>query len=88
LPDRVRPAAVNALEELAPRLTVEERAKVEEFLIGLLDDPEERTAMTAGGALAELKCKAAAPRFKAIAEHHRDPSWRKRAEEWLKKLNA
>ena len=88
LPDRVRPAAVNALEELAPRLAVEERAKVEEFLIGLLDDPEERTAMTAGGALAELKCKAAAVRFKAIAEHHRDPSWRKRAEEWLKKLNA
>lgn len=88
LPDRVRPSAVNALQELAPRLTAEERTQVETFLTGLLDDPEERTAMAAGGALAELKCKAVTARFKAIAEHHRDPSWRKRAEGWLKKLEV
>ena len=88
LPDRVRPAAVSALADVAARLTGDERTKVETFLIGLLDDAEERTAMAAGGALAELKCQAAKDRLRAIAEHHRDPSWRKRAAEWVKKLAA
>ena len=88
IPDRVRPRAVDALQELAPRLTAEERAKVEKFLLGMLDDPEERSAMAAGSALADLKCKDAKDRFKAISEHHRDPSWRKRAGEWLKKMAA
>ena len=86
LPDRARPRAVDALQQLAPRLTAEERAKVEQFLLGLLNDPEERSAMAAGGALAELKCKEAKERFQAIADHHRDPSWRRKAEEWLKKM--
>jgi hypothetical protein len=79
---------VSALADVAARLTGDERTKVETFLIGLLDDAEERTAMAAGGALAELKCQAAKERLRAIAEHHRDPSWRKRAAEWVKKLAA
>jgi hypothetical protein len=54
----------------------------------MLDDPEERSALAAGSALADLKCKDAKDRFKAISEHHRDPSWRKRAGEWLKKMAA
>jgi aminopeptidase N len=88
LPDRVRPAAVSALADVAQRLTGDERTKVETFLIGLLDDAEDRTALAAGGALAELKCQAAKERLRAIAEHHRDPSWRKRAAGWLKKFEA
>jgi HEAT repeat protein len=84
--DRARPAAVDALATLAKRLEGDDRARVEAFLLALVDDPEERTAMSAGAALAELKSKAALARLRAMAEHDRDPARRRRAEGWVKKF--
>ncbi len=84
--DRTRPAALGALAKLAPRLKPEERAKVEEFLLVLVDDPESRVASSAGGALAELKCKAALDRLRAIADHDKSPQRRTRAQEWVKRI--
>ena len=86
--DRARPAAVDALAELAGRAKGEERARAEAFLLALVDDPEERTAMAAGAALAELKCEAARDRLRAMAERDRDPARRRRAEGWMKKFGS
>jgi HEAT repeat protein len=86
--DRARPDAVDALAELAKRLDAEGRSSVERFLAGLLEDPEDRTAMSAGGALAELRCKDALPRLRAMAEHDRDPGRRRRAKSWVKEIEG
>ena len=83
--DRSRPQAVDALGTLAGRLEKEPKAKVVEFLVGLMDDPEERTANTACATLADLKAESALPRLRAIAEHDRDPARRERAAGWVKK---
>jgi aminopeptidase N len=83
IPDRARPQALDTLAAMAPRLDAATRAKVEEFCIALLEDPEGRTANGAGDALAAMKCKAALPRLKAMAERDGDPSKKSRAERWV-----
>jgi aminopeptidase N len=85
-PDRSRPDAMDAIAEIAKRMKGDEREAVEAFLLRLVDDPEERPAMAAAGALADLKCKAALPRLRAMAEHDRDPARRRRAEGWVKAI--
>ncbi len=85
-PDRSRPEAMDAVAEIAKRMKGDERAAVEAFLLRLVDDPEERPAMAAAGALVDLKCKAALPRLRAMAEHDRDPARRRRAEAWVKAI--
>jgi aminopeptidase N len=86
--DRSRPGAIDALGTLAGRLEKDPKAKVVDFLVALMDDPEERTANAACGTLADLKAKPALKRLKAIAEHDRDPARRMRAEAWVKKVEA
>jgi len=88
VPDRARPAAIDALAGVAPRLDAEARKKVEAFLLKMLEDPEERPAMAAGEALATLKCSDALPRLRAMAEHDRDPARRRRAAEWVKRAEG
>ena len=88
IPDRVRPTAIGALADLAPRLDAEARKGVEAFLLRTLEDPEERPAMAAGEALATLKCADALPRLRAMAEHDRDPARRRRAAEWVKRAEG
>ena len=83
--DRSRPNAVDALGTIAGRLEKEPREKAVEFLVGLMDDPEERTANTACATLADLKAESALPRLRAIADHDRDPARRERAAAWVKK---
>jgi aminopeptidase N len=86
IPDRARPEAVDALATLAERLDAEGRVDAERFLLALVEDPEERTAMSAASALAELRCKAALDRLRAMAGHDRDPARRRRAEGWVKRI--
>jgi aminopeptidase N len=86
--DRARPAAVDAVAELAKRSEGEARTGAESFLIALVEDPEERTALAAAAALADLKCQAALPRLRAMAEHDRDPARRRRAREWVAKAEG
>jgi hypothetical protein len=86
IPDRARPEAVDALAKLAERLDAEGRADAERFLLALVEDPEERTAMSAASALADLRCKAALDRLRAMAERDRDPARRRRAAGWVKRI--
>ncbi len=86
--DRARPTAVDAVAELAKRADGEARAAAEAFLVRLVEDPEERTAMSAGAALAQLKCRAALERLRAMAERDRDPARRRRAQAWVKEIEG
>ncbi len=86
--DRARPEALETLAAMAPRLSAEDRKRIEAFLIKMLDDPEGRTAGAAGAALAALKCKDALPQLQAIADHHRDPGRRTRAAGWVKAVKG
>jgi HEAT repeat protein len=86
--DRARPTAVDAVAELAKRADGEVRAAAEAFLVRMVEDPEERTAMSAGAALAQLKCRAALDRLRAMAERDRDPARRRRAQAWVKEIEG
>ncbi len=84
--DRARPEAVETLAAMCPRLDAATKAAVEQFVLALLEDSENRTANAAGDALAAMKCKDALPRLKAIAERDRDPARKTRAERWVKAI--
>jgi len=86
--DRARPTAVDAVAELAKRADGEVRAAAEAFLVKLVEDPEERTAMSAGAALAQLRCRAALGRLRAMADRDRDPARRRRAQAWVKEIEG
>jgi hypothetical protein len=79
---------VDAVAELAKRADGEARAAAEAFLVRMVEDPEERTAMSAGAALAQLKCRAALDRLRAMAERDRDPARRRRAQAWVKEIEG
>jgi aminopeptidase N len=86
--DRARPTAVDAVAELAKRADGDARTGAEAFLVRMVEDPEERTAMSAGAALAQLKCRAALDRLRAMAERDRDPARRRRAQAWVKEIEG
>jgi aminopeptidase N len=86
VPDRLRPAAMDAMASIGARVGVEERAEAVRFLVAALDDPEEGPARAAGSALAEMKAKDGLERMRAMAAHDRDPARRRRAEEWVKRI--
>jgi HEAT repeat protein len=80
--DRSRPTAVNVINRLAKH----DRDAAVTHLIALLNDPESRTVSAAGSALAEIGDNRAAPAIRAMAESHRDPAMKRRAEGWLRRL--
>jgi aminopeptidase N len=86
VPDRLRPAAMDAMAAIGARVGESERAGAVAFLVAALDDPEEGPARAAGSALAELKAKDGLERMRAMAAHDRDPARRRRAEEWVKRI--
>jgi aminopeptidase N len=82
--DRSRPAAIEAVGKLAHY----DQDRAVEYLISLLDDPERRTVMAAGAALAETGDKRAVEPLRALGEAHPNPRLRRYAEGWLKKLEG
>jgi HEAT repeat protein len=86
VPDRLRPAAMDAMASIGARVGEQERAEAVRFLVAALDDPEEGPARAAGSALAEMKSKDGLARMRAMAAHDRDPARRRRAEEWVKRI--
>jgi HEAT repeat protein len=86
VPDRLRPAAMDAMAAIGARVGAEERAEAIRFLVAALDDPEEGPARAAGSALAEMKAKDGLERMRAMAAHDRDPARRRRAQEWVKRI--
>lgn len=82
--DRARPPAIEAVGKLAhhdPDTAVP-------FLIALLDDPERRSLLAAGSALAEIGDARALARIRAMAESHPAPPVRREAEKWLERLRV
>lgn len=80
--DRARPTAIDCIAKLAKH----DKDKAVTFLLGLLNDPENRAAGAVGGALADIGDDRAIDPIKAISETNHDPDVRKRASEWLKRL--
>lgn len=82
-PDRARPRAI----AIVGRLAKHDMDGAVAALLPLLDDPERRSAMAAGEALAELKAPAARDRIAAMAASGRQP-YRDAATRWLKKYTG
>lgn len=83
MPDRARPAAIGVVG----RLGAHQRQAAVQALLPLLDDPERRSVLAAGAALADLKATEARPRIAAMAES--GPTWaRDEAAKWLARLDA
>jgi aminopeptidase N len=82
VPDRARPEAIAAVG----RLGTHDRQKAIDALLPLLDDPERRSVLAAGSALASLRAAEARSRMAALSES--GPSWvREQAKEWLRRLD-
>jgi len=87
MPDRVRPRAIGLVGRMGGALDEAARARAIAALLPLLDDPERRSLLAAGAALADLKATEARPRIAALAES--GPTWaRDDAKGWLAKLDA
>lgn len=80
--DRARPAAIDVVGRLAKH----DKDKAVMFLIGLLHDPESRTAGAAAGALADIGDDRALQPLEEMSKTHPDPDMRKRMEGALKRL--
>lgn len=82
--DRARPTAIRTIGKLSKH----DKDKAVTYLLVLLNDPEGRTRNAAGSALADIGDERAIEPIKAMAETNRDPEVKRRADEWLKKLQA
>lgn len=80
--DRSRPTAISVVGRLAKH----DQSKAVEFLIALLDDPEQRAVNAAGAALAETGDRKAEPRLRQMMENSPDPELRVRAKGWVETL--
>lgn len=82
--DRSRPVAIDVIGQLAKH----DQDRAVAVLLPLLHDPEWRTVIAAGAALAHIGDKRAVDPIAAIARSHPDPSMQDRAERWLKRLQG
>jgi len=80
--DRSRPTAIGVIGRLASH----DKDRAVEFLLKLLDDPEERSVSAAGAALAEIGDRRAEARLSAMTESAPNPEMRQRAKGWLEAL--
>lgn len=81
--DRSRPTAISVVGKLAKH----DQPKAVDFLIALLDDPEQRSVNAAGAALAEVGDKKAEPRLRQMMTSSPDPELRASAKHWVDALS-
>lgn len=80
--DRSRPVAIEVIGTLAKH----DRDDAVSYLLPLLHDPERRTVQATGRALAKIGDNRAIEPIRAMAETHRNPAYRRNAEQWLAQL--